>query len=90
MAKEEAVKARKGWTCAEDPVGDDSPVWDGATEVPSTKELAYLGTDIGTEIPARWPKKLAGVRVATEAELSRLRGPAGMVTMVIRKVVMTR
>ena len=86
----EAVNARKGWTCAEDPVVEDSPVWDGATEIPSTKELSYLVTDIGTETPARCPKKLPGVRVATEAELSRLRGPADMVTTVIRTVVMTR
>ena len=71
-------------------MGDASPVWDGATEIPSTKELAYLGTDIGTETPARYPKKLGGVRVATEAELSRLRGPADMVTTVIRTVVMAR
>ena len=66
LATVEAVKARKGWTNAEDPVEEDSPVWDGATEVPSTKELAYLGTDLGTETPIRWPKRLARIRVATE------------------------
>ena len=53
LAKEEAVRARKGWKCAEDPVGEDSPIWDGATEIPLTNELSYLGTDIGTETPAR-------------------------------------
>ena len=77
LASGEAVAARTGWTCAEDPVAEDSPIWDGATEIPSTEELSYLGTEIGIETPARCPKKLQGVRVATEAELSRLRGTRG-------------
>ena len=67
-----------------------SPIWAGATEILLTKVLVYLGTELGTEPPSKWPKQLGGIRVAIEQELSRSRGPADMVFTVIGTTVMTR
>ena len=90
LATLEAVRERRGRTCAQDPVGEDSPVWQGATEIASSDELLYLGTEMGTKNPVRKPKRLGGIRAGTEQELTRFRGPADMVTTVIRTTVMAR
>ena len=45
---------------------------------------------MGTKNPVRKPKRLGGIRAGTEQELARFRGPADMVTTVIRTTVMAR
>ena len=66
LATMEAVRAQGGRTCAQDPVGEDSPVWQGATEIASSDKLLYLGTEVGTKNPVRKPKRLGGIRAGTE------------------------